>query len=256
MKVIRTITTELELNLEITEATLLTVEEAKKLPKRLLRHNSWWWLRSPVNYGHRSSYVTYVATVSDDGSVYDSGIHVSTIGDAVRPALVISNIESSGLKIGDTFEFGGKIFEIISNDKAFCLTDIGTSAFRYGREVDNANDYEKSDIKIFIDEWFEKSKNESNSKGESVTMPITNANIEKSDTKKYIDEYIDEKFEEIKEIKEELDKLSKEVKKLCQSSHYDISYTEIPPYCKNCKNHPINGGSGLCNCILGNPFTY
>ena len=64
------------------------------------------------------------------------------------------------------------------------------------------------------------------------------------------------KTEEIKEIKEELDKLSKEVEKIhqiisSQNKHYDIAYTEIPPVCRNCKNHPINGGSGICNCIFG-----
>jgi len=26
----------------------------------------------------------------------------------------------------------------------------------------------------------------------------------------------------------------------------------IPDNCKNCSNHPSNGGSGNCNCILGN----
>ena len=26
----------------------------------------------------------------------------------------------------------------------------------------------------------------------------------------------------------------------------------ISPYCRNCSNHPINGGSGICHCILGN----
>ena len=25
----------------------------------------------------------------------------------------------------------------------------------------------------------------------------------------------------------------------------------IPPACKHCLNHPSNGGSGICNCILG-----
>lgn len=28
-------------------------------------------------------------------------------------------------------------------------------------------------------------------------------------------------------------------------------YTTIPEACKNCSNHPSNGGSGNCNCILG-----
>ena len=25
----------------------------------------------------------------------------------------------------------------------------------------------------------------------------------------------------------------------------------IPEACKNCSNHPSNGGDGICNCILG-----
>lgn len=27
--------------------------------------------------------------------------------------------------------------------------------------------------------------------------------------------------------------------------------TDIPDSCKNCPNHPANGGSGNCNCTLG-----
>ena len=27
---------------------------------------------------------------------------------------------------------------------------------------------------------------------------------------------------------------------------------QIPEACKNCSNHPINGGSGICSCTLGN----
>lgn len=27
----------------------------------------------------------------------------------------------------------------------------------------------------------------------------------------------------------------------------------IPPACVNCSNHPSNGGSGICHCILGSP---
>ena len=30
-----------------------------------------------------------------------------------------------------------------------------------------------------------------------------------------------------------------------------IDYTMIPDSCKNCSNHPSNGGSGICNCTLG-----
>lgn len=27
----------------------------------------------------------------------------------------------------------------------------------------------------------------------------------------------------------------------------------IPPSCRYCSNHPINGGSGICWCVLGVP---
>ncbi len=30
-----------------------------------------------------------------------------------------------------------------------------------------------------------------------------------------------------------------------------INLKGIPDACKNCSNHPSNGGSGICNCILG-----
>lgn len=30
-----------------------------------------------------------------------------------------------------------------------------------------------------------------------------------------------------------------------------LTFTDIPPACRNCSNHPSNGGSGNCNCILG-----
>lgn len=147
MKVTRNITTELELNLEITEATLLTADEAEKLPERLRKHVDGWWLQS---CGCHSD---HAACVYPDGRVFRDGDYVC-LYYSVRPALVISSLESSGLKIGDIFNFGYKQFEIISNNKAFCLTNIGTYVFKIDFNVLNANDYEKSDVKTYVDEWF------------------------------------------------------------------------------------------------------
>ena len=30
----------------------------------------------------------------------------------------------------------------------------------------------------------------------------------------------------------------------------------IPNPCRNCPNHPMNGGSGICHCILGTQTIY
>ena len=34
------------------------------------------------------------------------------------------------------------------------------------------------------------------------------------------------------------------------------TWDNIPEACKNCSNHPSNGGSGMCNCILGDTTIY
>ena len=32
--------------------------------------------------------------------------------------------------------------------------------------------------------------------------------------------------------------------------------TYIPDSCKHCSNHPSNGGSGICHCILGSSIIW
>lgn len=173
MKVTRVITEELELNLKITEATLLTIEEAKQLPEKLKNYDRYWWLQS-----HGYTY-NFAANVIYGGSVSSAGSLVNCYNYAVRPVLIISNTESSGLKIGDVFKFGGKQFEIISDNKAFCLTDIGLCNFREDWRADDANNYEKSDVKKFIDEWFEKSIEEVNNKENEIKETNKNESIYK-----------------------------------------------------------------------------
>lgn len=144
--------TEEEVSLKITGATLLSIEEAEALPNYLRRyHNCWWWLQSP-GYGS-----DHTAVVGSYGSVFGSGNYVCYDNGVVRPALKIKN---SNLKIGDSIFFGDKEFEIISEELAFCKSDIGNHCFREKWKAKDANDYEKSDVKRFVDKWFEKAINE------------------------------------------------------------------------------------------------
>lgn len=150
LKTIRKVEDETEL--EITGATLLSIEEAEALPNLLRSYTDRWWLRSP-------GYKLYnAAFVNNDGFVIRDGYYVDCSIVAVRPALHISNLNSSNLKIGDTIFFGDKEFKVVSNELAFCKTDIGKHCFREDYQAKDANDYEKSDVKKFIDEWFEGTK--------------------------------------------------------------------------------------------------
>lgn len=134
--------------LEITEATLLTAEEAETLPHRLREYEYWWWLRSSGDTQYAAALVYSYGSVNYYGiSVYGDGVYV-------RPALKIQNLESSNLAVGDTFIFHDKIFEVINKTTAFCTEDIGTYCFRKGWKAIDANDYETSDVKKYVDNWF------------------------------------------------------------------------------------------------------
>ena len=40
------------------------------------------------------------------------------------------------------------------------------------------------------------------------------------------------------------------------STEYYKRNNYIPEACRNCSNHPSNGGSGICQCILGQTVIY
>ena len=127
------------INLTITGITLLSIEEYEACKDHIPPLKVWWWLRSP-GYGSYDA-----AGVIGGGSVYYGGGRVNSDGVCVRPALQISNLESSHLKIGDEFEFGGKEWTVISDSLAICNKCIGERPFRKDWLAPDANSYEASD---------------------------------------------------------------------------------------------------------------
>ncbi len=149
MKVNKIVLIQEPCELEITGATLLSVDEAKNLLTIEDRYCiSWWWLRSSDDYQN------YAATVTNDGSIYTYGYYVYKDRGGIRPALQIENLESSNLKIGDKFYFGNECFKIISDHLALCDSIVDYMYFD-----ESSNDYERSEIKAYIDDWFSKLMN-------------------------------------------------------------------------------------------------
>lgn len=133
---------------DIKGITLLSLEEYQELKPNISLLNRWWWLRSPGLYDFTAAFV-----YGDDGRVYAYG-HYVVGAFGVRPALVL---ESSNLQIGDNFEFGNHTFTVISDKKyALCNDSIGDHCFREDWKAKDANDYEASDVKKYIEDWYEK----------------------------------------------------------------------------------------------------
>ena len=58
--------------------------------------------------------------------------------------------------------------------------------------------------------------------------------------------------QEIQRLNEEVEKLKDEIARLHSIANLTADpNSKIPVNCRNCSNHPSNGGSGICHCILG-----
>lgn len=143
-KVVKIVVVHEPCEIEITGATLLTVKEASDLLTVEDRAcGSWWWCRSP------GVYKDLAVDVDDDGNVHDFGGFVNGDCAGVRPALQIANLECSNLEIGDKFCFGNEYFKVISANLALCDSIVGHTRFD-----EKSNDYKNSEIKTYVDAWF------------------------------------------------------------------------------------------------------
>lgn len=149
MKIEKYITTPIEAQFD--GLTLLSKEEYNENKERINLINNcwWWWLRSPGKYTHDAS------GVSGDGSIGDR--NVNNAYGSIRPALIL-NPESSNLKIGDKFKFYNHNWTVISTQYALCDEAFYETQFRKNWAAEDANIYEVSDIKKYIDVEWEKMK--------------------------------------------------------------------------------------------------
>ena len=125
----------------IKKATLLSVEEATKIPTFMLKFPVAWWLRSKGDSSDKG------VVVGSDGFIYRRGYEINSIFRAVRPALVL---EAHDRSTGNTIHVGGHSFTIVLPHIALADESIGISCFDR-----TSNDYESSEIKKKVDEWFQ-----------------------------------------------------------------------------------------------------
>lgn len=130
------------------ELTLLSKEEYFKNKDNIELIDDWWWLRSPSKYNE------YVSIVFRRGDL--NLAHVDLANCSVRQALIL---ESANLCIGDKFKFYGHNWTMISKRHALCDEPFCHMAFREYWAAKNSNIYEASDIKIYLDNEWEKMKN-------------------------------------------------------------------------------------------------
>ena len=147
-----------EIEIQVKEITLPSVEEVEEEHKKphhgILASVIWWWLRSPSNaYDTVIDASKRVMTVCMNGAIYYDGDTADTASGGIRPVLRIVNDESQRFEVGDKITVAKKMWTAIKPNLFLCDENVGRSCFREDRQAEDANNYEKSDIKVWLDNW-------------------------------------------------------------------------------------------------------
>ena len=130
-------------NIDILDITLLSIKEAKKLPREMREAECSWWLRSPGNIAYKAAFVY--------GGIVDGNGHYVANDFGVRPVL---KLKSSPFKKGNSFSYKGYQWDMITDNTALCQSIVGKSPFRKDWRAADANNYEASDIKKWLEDWW------------------------------------------------------------------------------------------------------
>ena len=131
--------------MNIKEITLLTIEEARLLSAEQLKFEDIWWLRSPGRFIVGSRIVRADGKPGGDG-----GTVVDNPMVCVRPAL---KVEFSNFHIGDRINLLGYDWTLVLDDTFLCGRSIGEHCFRRNRNAPDANVWEASDLKPWLEQW-------------------------------------------------------------------------------------------------------
>lgn len=134
-------------NKDVISSDLLSVEETENIPTWILANGEWWWLRSP---GYNSY---HAVIIHSNGYIYNIGRDIDYYTVEVRPALKVLNL--SELEIGETVKVFNRMAQYIGNGKVLLCESIFKSRFD-----EESNNYETSEVKYKLDEWFEQIKSE------------------------------------------------------------------------------------------------
>lgn len=128
---------------------LLSIEEYEKLKDAIPTLPIWWWLRSPILNDDK-----YARIVNERGASYDCGF--VCIEGAVRPVIDLNKVGS--LNFFYFIDFDG-VHKISSLGTTWVkLVDdyyIAENPIAFKKFDSTTNDYESSEIRLFLLNWFQ-----------------------------------------------------------------------------------------------------
>lgn len=130
----------------MSQLLLLSEEQYRAARDIIPAVNDEWWLRSP------SPYCTQYGKIVKDGQVESLDVNYFA---GVRPALDVGDTEAAGMTIGTKIRLAGHTWTAISQNHILCDDIVGWSCFRDNWMATDANKFEQSDVKRWLQKWSE-----------------------------------------------------------------------------------------------------
>lgn len=154
---------------DVMDLTEKTFTGGGPIPKNILElhdGSSDYWLSTAGRRGYN-----YAMTVDSCTGVLNAPGYFVNASYAIRPVLIVSNLMPR-YAIGDTVKFGDSdlTYTVISKNKVLADFSLGQMPFQRAYAVEDANDFEKSDIKEWLEYW---------AKNERLIVPDSEQSLER-----------------------------------------------------------------------------
>ena len=157
-----------EISIKLKDVTIPSGEEIERWTSRIPSENKWYWLRS----ADKEQGIAGIAGKNNKINAYGDDVDNK---NGVRP-LLLFDTEDCDLISGAKITKNEVVYTVISSGVMIADKIVGTTHFNSTKDSDVSNDYSKSDVKKWLDDWAKSEFGEDYYSG-TVSVVLQNADM-------------------------------------------------------------------------------
>ena len=157
-----------EISIKLKDVTIPSGEEIERWTSRIPSENKWYWLRS----ADKEQGIAGIAGKNNKINAYGDDVDNK---NGVRP-LLLFDTEDCDLISGAKITKNEVVYTVISSGVMIADKIVGTTYFNSAKDSEVSNDYSKSDVKKWLDDWAKSEFGEDYYSG-TVSVVLQNADM-------------------------------------------------------------------------------
>jgi len=157
-----------EISIKLKDVTIPSGEEIERWTSRIPSENKWYWLRS----ADKEQGIAGIAGKNNKINAYGDDVDNK---NGVRP-LLLFDTEDCDLISGAKITKNEVVYTVISSGVMIADKIVGTTHFNSAKDSEVSNDYSKSDVKKWLDDWAKSEFGEDYYSG-TVSVVLQNADM-------------------------------------------------------------------------------